>query len=95
MPSFVFEQKDFWHTHIGFYRDKILNIANLDYVCDEDDKHIQRISSLHRCRNLAYEIPSNVKPEIFEYFDEMHSLNVELIKDLLTKQVLNDIGFEE
>lgn len=95
LPSFVFEQNNFWHAHIGFYRDQVLNIANLDYVCDKSNKHIQRISALHRFRNLQHEIPSDISPTIVECFNTMHSLNVELVKDLLTKEVLNDIGFEE
>ena len=98
LPQYVYDQKGFWHTHFGFFQDGILTRANLDYITDDQNRFKQMISMQHRLA-MPHDQPGMqlkvAAPSIITSYGLMHNMNMALIKDLFTHEVLKDIGVEE
>lgn len=98
LPGYIFSQSGLWHAHTGFYAGNILNRVRMDCIQNTEKKYLQVVAMQHRL-NLPEESDlslggDGVLSSVRDVMDRMHSENVELIRDILTLEVLKDINME-
>lgn len=103
LPPNIFESTDFWHSHHGFFSEsknelleKILNNVDVNYF--KDDSQVKKIIAkiTHNSMLKNHKKVSEIEiSNIFKIFTENHNLNKNIVSDLLSTEMCNEIGLEK
>lgn len=96
----VFEQTSLWHSHCGFFNtDHLLTKINVDYVLDEqnDMQPLVRIHTQHRKTDLENACISNefLSGVVSQSLENQHQINKDILRDLLSQNILQIIKLKE
>ena len=96
----VFEVKDFWHSHHGYFSEsscesveKVLNTVNIEYVVEEPKKIYKvAIRTQHKSLTKEVSIQDAFLDEVFsKSIENNHEANKEILLDLLSHSMLKTI----
>lgn len=102
IPDHLFDQPDYWHNHQGWFSEgyesrRILNNVRVE-IAEFDGNDVAGINGQHRMLAVDMDGQSEIPIELEKIdpiLDHLHSVNIQLIKGMLSDYALEAINCQE
>lgn len=102
IPSYVFDNEDFWHVHQGFMLTKndpmdfkLLTNLNMDFRQNEDSQdYFLSMRTQHKSILIENKKFNKLFASIDKIFETSHDISKEMMNDLLSKEMLDSINLK-